>query len=176
MMSDLELAIINAAKENFPENHINTCFYHLLQTLYRKIQKLGLQVAFNDPESTEVNDFVLLTGVLALVPVGEVRRISRRLKASAPANMSDFIKYFEETYVGGKPTSGGKRAVASRYLPEMWNQYMSILIDHSRTNNVSKGWYNKFRLVVGSDHLDIYSIIKDFRKEQNRNCNEYRYK
>ena len=43
---------------------------------------------------------------------------------------------------------------------------MSTLTDHSRTNNLSDGWHNRFRLVVGRDHPDIYSIIKDFWKEQ----------
>ena len=31
---------------------------------------------------------------------------------------------------------------------------------------MSEGWHNSFGLVVGRDHADIYSIIKDFRKEQ----------
>ena len=62
--------------------------------MYRKIQKLGLQVAYNDPENTEVKDFVYLTGALTLVPVGDVRRIFRLLKAAAPANMSDTMIYW----------------------------------------------------------------------------------
>ena len=88
ILSKLELAIIRAAKEIFPEKRINTCFYHLLQSMYRKIHKLGLQDAYVDPENTEVKDFVYLTGALTLVPVGDVRRNSRHLKAAAPANIS----------------------------------------------------------------------------------------
>ena len=64
--------------------------------MYRKIQKLALQVAYNDPENTGVKNFVHLAGALAIYPVGDFRRLFTILKATAPANMSDFMKYFEE--------------------------------------------------------------------------------
>ena len=82
ILSKLELAIIRAAKEIFPEKRINTCFYHLLQSMYRKIHKLGLQDAYVDPENTEVKDFVHLTDELAIVPVCDFRRIFKLLKGT----------------------------------------------------------------------------------------------
>ena len=135
-------------KRIFQKSGIITCFYHLLQAMYRKIQKLALQVAYNDPDNRGVKNFVHLTGALAIFPVGDFRRLFTILKAAAAANMSDFMKYFEETYVSSEPAAERRRAVASQYLPRMWNQYMSTLADHSRANNVSKGWYHRFRLVA----------------------------
>ena len=34
------------------------------------------------------------------------------------------------------------------------------------TNNVSKGWHNRFRIVVAKHHPDLYSALKEFQKEQ----------
>ena len=35
-----------------------------------------------------------------------------------------------------------------------------------KTNNISEGWHNRFRLVVGKHHLDLYSCLTEFQKEQ----------
>jgi len=35
-----------------------------------------------------------------------------------------------------------------------------------KTNNNSEGWHNRFRLVVGKHHPDLYSFITEIQKEQ----------
>ena len=35
-----------------------------------------------------------------------------------------------------------------------------------RTNNSSEGWHNRFRLVVGKHHPDVYSAVTEIQKEQ----------
>ena len=166
VMSDFELAITNTVRDIFPDTRLLLCFYHLSQALYRKIQKLGLQTAYNNRDNTCVKDYTHMTAALAFVPVGDVARCFRLLKAAAPQNMAAFMKYFEENYVTGVAAHGRRRAVPPRYPPELWNQYVSTLTDQSRTNNASEGWHNRFHLLVGRDHPDIFSIIKDFQKEQ----------
>ena len=37
--------------------------------------------------------------------------------------------------------------------------------DH-KTNNASEGWHNKFRIVVGKHHPDLYFCLTEFQKEQ----------
>ena len=36
----------------------------------------------------------------------------------------------------------------------------------ARTNNVSERWHNRFRLIIGKHHPDLYSALKEFQKEQ----------
>lgn len=44
---------------------------------------------------------------------------------------------------------------------------MEFASDHSdKTNNINEGWYNRFRLVIGKHHLDLYSALAEFQKEQ----------
>lgn len=49
---------------------------------------------------------------------------------------------------------------------EFWNQYDSALTKSHRTNNVSEGWHNRFRTVVGRTHPDLYTAIGEIQKEQ----------
>jgi len=48
----------------------------------------------------------------------------------------------------------------------LWNQYAAVLAKSHRTNNVSEGWHNSFRQVVGKGHSDLYSALLEFQKEQ----------
>ena len=60
--SDFEQAIINAIFENFPESDLQLCFFHLKQSLYRHVQSLGLQTAYNDEQDFKVKDFCHIEG------------------------------------------------------------------------------------------------------------------
>ena len=43
VMSDFEIAIINATKTHFGEDVIRLCLFHLCQSVYRHVQSTGLQ-------------------------------------------------------------------------------------------------------------------------------------
>lgn len=72
IMSDFELAILNACQEVFPYVAISACFYHLCESLYPKIQELGLQTAYNDEADRTVKDFTNMIAALAFVPISDV--------------------------------------------------------------------------------------------------------
>ena len=48
IMTEFELEITNAAKTVFPGAPVSGCFFHLSQSVYRRIQKAGLQ--YNDSD------------------------------------------------------------------------------------------------------------------------------
>ncbi|KAJ8686222.1 hypothetical protein QAD02_022016 [Eretmocerus hayati] len=52
ILSDFEMAIINASKSMLPGVPNKCCFFHFGQALYRKIQSLGLQEEYCTREST----------------------------------------------------------------------------------------------------------------------------
>jgi len=54
VMADFEKAIINASLPTFPDVDVFSCFFHLGQSMYRKIQREGLQEAYNDPLDREL--------------------------------------------------------------------------------------------------------------------------
>ncbi|KAK7603420.1 hypothetical protein V9T40_003419 [Parthenolecanium corni] len=48
----------------------------------------------------------------------------------------------------------------------VWNQHAAALANNHKTNNISEGWHNRFFLIVGRYHPDLYSALQEIRKEQ----------
>ena len=97
VLSDFELAIIQAAELLLPTADIKGCYYHYCQCLNRKIQNLGLQVAYR--EDHHLNSFIRKTAALAFVPRRYVRLAWQAVKANMPQLpwVEEFVKYYEET-------------------------------------------------------------------------------
>ena len=151
LLSDFELAILRAAELSFPTTEIKGCYYHYCQCLNRKIQNLGLQVAYREDHS--LNSFVRKTAALAFVPRRYVRLAWQALKANMPQlpRVEEFSRYFEETWL-----------VGSFPLP-LWNVFASGSL---RTNNHVEGWHNRLKKIVGKAHPNVFEIVETFKKEQ----------
>ena len=61
ILTDFELAIIDAASSTYPDSSIKCCFFHLCQSIYRKVQEFGLQVRYNNPKEKVIKTvFIIL--------------------------------------------------------------------------------------------------------------------
>ena len=152
VMSDFELAIIQAAELSFPTTTTKGCYFHFCQCLIRKLQTLGLQVAYR--ENHNVGRFIRQTAALAFVPEQFVRLTWIGIKAAAPHQVhgvDDFSRYFEVTWLAGN------------YCLSLWNVYES---PGERTNNHIEGWHSKLKRVVGKSHPNVFEIVEVFKLEQ----------
>lgn len=97
ILTDFELAEINAAKNLFSSAEIHGCFFHYNQSLFRKLKKLGLQREYGRSKSLE-----LLFVALAFLPAKEVPMAFDKLHKQCPNKLKDFFfRYFDEYYVNG---------------------------------------------------------------------------
>lgn len=103
---------------------------------------------------------------VAFVPIADVSDVFDQLHDELPPELDVIADYFDDTYIKGKPARGRRQAVPPRYPIPTWNLYDATLRGLHRTNNISEGWHNRFRVVVMKDHPDLYSCIKEFQKEQ----------
>ena len=166
IMTDFELAIINAAQEVFPTTSTKCCFFHLGQSLYRRVQSEGLQAQYNDPNDRSLKDAVHMMLSLAFVPTADVPRSFEVLYDDIPDDLVGVATNFDEYYVNGRRGRGRRRAVPPGYSPDLWNCYESTLQNIHRTNNTSEGWHNKFQQVVGKHHPSLYGCLTEILKEQ----------
>lgn len=166
IMSDFELGILNACRDVFPGIPVTCCFFHLAQAVYRHVQGEGLQGRYNDPDDRSIKIYTHMLLALAYVPEPEVVRVYEDLLEDAPAEIKPVYHYFDRTYVRGVPARGRRRAVLPRYAPTTWNQYDAVLANSHKTNNVSEGWHNRFRVMMGKHHPDLYSALAELKKEQ----------
>ena len=134
------------------------------------MQDVGLQTAYNDLADREVKMAIHKMLALAYVPVDDVDEVFEMLNAEVPDEVLPVFEYFNENYIEGRVVRargrGGRRTIPPRYPINIWNQHEAALAGYHKTNNVSEGWHNRFRLVIGKVHPDLYSALKELQKEQ----------
>jgi hypothetical protein len=96
---DFEKAAINAFHELFPDAAVNSCFYHLSQSIYRKVQTSALQERYAWDEAFSLA--VRLLTALAFVPPEHVVDAFERVQENLPAETEPISDYFEDTYIVG---------------------------------------------------------------------------
>ncbi|KAL7288255.1 hypothetical protein TKK_0017595 [Trichogramma kaykai] len=104
-MTDFEKSIINACMEIHPNVSVSCCFFHLGQSIYKKIQEKGLAKTYCESENDYVGTWMHMFLTLAFVPVADVRRvytlIVNDIKKDIYKTILPVIKYFRATYVLG---------------------------------------------------------------------------
>ena len=97
---DFELAVIKAIKAVFGDHvHIQGCFYHLTQNIWRKIQELGLAPFYRSDSSIKL--FCGMIDALAFLPCEQVTDGMEYLHSECPSELVDLLGYFDTTYVSG---------------------------------------------------------------------------
>jgi hypothetical protein len=131
VVCDFEQSIILAIETEFPRAKVSGCYFHFCQSLYRKINSLGLGLAYRqDPQLGEAIRKCFALGYLPLAVVRQTFqqfRASRRIRhlINQYPNLDDFMEYVNATYFTGP------------YPPLMWNVYTRD--SSNRTNNHVEG-------------------------------------
>lgn len=87
--------------------------------------------------------------------------------------LNQCISSFGETYVLERPIIARGRGRLRRnqlrhpprFAPTEWSIYHFQAYNLPRTNNTLEAWHRQFKTVVGRYHLGMYSVIKEFIKE-----------
>ena len=177
---DFDKAVEQAMHAVFGEQlQVRYCFYHLTQSTWRKIQRLGLT------EEYQTNDeFRLFCGKLdglALLPLDQVNEGMQHVRNTMPDNAEQLVEYFDRTYVSGQfrqravpqQNMNDIAPIRVRHIPPLfkpadWNMHEVTLAGEPRTNNISEGWNNKFSSLVGHQHPTIWKMIECLQAEHAR--------
>jgi transposase-like protein len=87
IMTDFELASVQALRESFPDARITGCFFHLGQSLWRHVQNSGLRQSYIADEEVRIK-------IKSLVAAFE------ELVETFPDNLTPISNYFEDVYIG----------------------------------------------------------------------------
>ena len=164
IMSDFEIAIINACREVFPAVPISGCYFHLGQIIYRRVQSAGLQEKYRDKEDRSIKRYTHM--LLAFVPEADVASAFATLRRECPQELRPVYDDFKEDYISGRRSRVHRQGTAPRYPTSLWNQYETAINKSHRTNNISEGWHCRFAVVIGKQHPDLYTLLQEFQKEQ----------
>ena len=151
---DFEQAAINLVNLFWPITQVKACFFHLSQSVYRKLQSLGLQSEYhNDP------DFELTMRMLpaiAFVPPELVGWSFQQLTIAFPENAYPLCKYFEENYIGLLNVNGERNTTLDPSIC-LWNNFNLVPQGMSRTTNLVESWHRGFQSTCGYD-LEIHKL------------------
>ncbi|CAF1083575.1 unnamed protein product [Brachionus calyciflorus] len=152
IMSDYELAIMNACKSEFPDAEIKGCYFHMIQCLWKNIQLKGL---VNEYKVENNNIWFEELKTLAFVPPTYVPTAYNYLLTVVPQTLknnskfSKFLNYFYETWMHGD------------FEINLWNQFHN---NGPRTNNHLEGFHRKIDIDLIASHPNLYYFIDYIKK------------
>lgn len=159
LLLDFERACMNAARSSFPEAEVKGCYFHLCQSLIRKIHAVGLKSDFE----SNINTKLMLKSLAALsfVPLEDVRTTFDSLAATFPdeEKFNDVLTYFFSTYIEG---AAGRSA---QFSPATWNHYNAALDQSPRTTNCCEGFHNALNSLFHCSHPSIWMLFEGLRKD-----------
>lgn len=90
IITDYEMAAINAVEVVFPESQAQGCFFHLCQNFYKRIQSYGLVSLYL--KNREIYMAFKKTEALAFLPPNTVPAAFIKLRQTAPEEMDKFFQ------------------------------------------------------------------------------------
>ena len=137
IITDFELASINASRYVFPNVENKGCFFHLCQSGWRKIQSCGLATRYGDDEQFSLMLRHLFA--LAFLPSDEIPGAFDILKPEMPPEANELVQWFEDNYVHGRIRRRLRNESVIRvtllFPPQLWSVYDSNEMEIPRTQN-----------------------------------------
>lgn len=145
---DFETATIQAIKDVFPNTQISGCNYHFNQSLWRKVQDIGLVEEYRDNEEIRLN--IRMCSALSLIPLQNIDEGWLIIMENSPNNekLKIFHDYFVEQWLDN-----------ATITKDIWNCYLR----RHRTNNVVEGWNSRLNKEINRPRptfIVLYKCLK----------------
>ena len=155
IITDFEIAAIQAVGDVFPNASRTGCFFHLTKSI-RHIQGAGLHEQYENDANFALE--CRMISALAFVPPADVVGAFETLSNELPDVLNPILDYFEDNYIGRPDRRGARRAAIFPIL--LWNQYDRVIHSHNRTTNSVEAWHRKIQCLLGMVHPTIFKFIK----------------
>jgi hypothetical protein len=170
ILTDFERAAMNAFGAVYPDASISGCYFHWCQSGIRKVNEVGMKVAYETNE--ELQTYVRCLPALAFVPVQDVEEAFEILSETAPnvENVDEVTTYFEHTYIRGRRQRGRNAYGAPTFAIELWNQHAAGADGIARTTNAVEGWHHGLQVLFQCHHPTLWSftngLLLDMQKHK----------
>ena len=165
IMNDFETASINVAAANFPGIEMKSCFYHLSENFWKRIQQAGLLERCTNEE--DFANALRMIPALAFVPpenvVAYFEELADHLRNAFYEDCDDLLDYFENNYIGQFRRNAPRRAPL--FPINLWNMFHRTFDELPRTTNCIEGWHRSFQATVAACNPKfwVFGIIKKRR-------------
>jgi hypothetical protein len=164
-MMDFELAEASAFASIFPACSVLKCWFHLRQSIQRKVQELGLVSLVGRDEEAAM--LVKQLACFSFLPPGDVEERWDEWVTSlgevGDGPLQPLFDYFQKNYVLGA-MSGLRRRRPPLFPPPSWNHYLTACNGGFKTNNAAEAWNKAFTGML-SKHKSTWELLDCLQKE-----------
>ena len=117
ILLNFESAAMNAFTAAYPNARILGCYFHLTQSILRKVNEIGMKSDYKSDENLRIA--VRSLPALAMVPSTDVAEAFWMLADLMPEHekMPELQAYFEHTYIRGRRRPGRNECYRSALYP-----------------------------------------------------------
>lgn len=169
VLVDFERAAMNAFRHNFEQCSVTGCYFHLCQSVLRKVNELGLKTVYETDEELRIK--VRCLPALAFVPIDYVSEAFDMLSETMPhvENLDVLVTFFEHTYVRGRRLRGRGDNYSPALFPiDVWNQFDAGAEGIARTTNLVEGWHYGIQSLFQCSHPTMWMFFGGVQKEIQR--------
>lgn len=170
ILLDFEKAAINAFAASFPNTSVSGCYFHLCQSILRKVNELGMKVAYETDDV--LRSFIRCIPALAFVPPGDVADAFDILAEAKPEDehgherLDELLSYSELTWIRGRRLRGRGETYAPAVFPiPLWNKHEAGLDGVARTTNVVEGWHYGLQALFQCHHPTMWSFLTGIQQD-----------
>lgn len=155
ILVDFELSVINALRELVPEIPVKCCRFHLGQSIYRKIQSLGLSTMYQDSTDDVSKWLHPWFGLSFLHPTQVEESFAFDLMADIPSDekCEQFADFMLKTYI----------AASATFPPRLWADVPSTM---KRTTNGAESFHAHLNVQFSSKHPNIFIFLEALQQSQ----------
>jgi len=142
--------MISALQQTLPHANIMGCYFHFTQSLWRKVQSMGLVRSYR--ESSELRLTIRRCAALAFMKPEDMDEGWLYIHENAPGNpnLTQFLDYFVDQWMENPVLP-----------PNIWSCYGR----RHRTTNSVEGWHHKLNSRLGRSHPKIREVINCLKTE-----------
>ena len=166
ILLDFEASAVGAFRDAYPNAQISGCYFHLCQSILRKVNEVGLKSDYETDH--EIRGFIRCLAALSHVPVDDVVHAFEVLVQDMPSNenVNDVVTYFELTYIRGRRRPGrGENYSAAVFPLPLWNQFESAGEGIARTTNSVEGWHHSLQAIFMCQHPTMWTFLSGIHRE-----------
>ena len=168
ILLDFEQAPMNAFQKFFISAQMSGCYFHLCQSLNRRINELCLiKVYENKPElalalrclpALAFEDKGKVKGSFSLV-IDDITEVcdSQDVDMAEIEKIDELCCYFQKTYI-----EGPRRPL---FPPNIWNQREAAFEGIARTTNSVEGWHFGLQAYFTGAHSTIWQLLAALKKD-----------
>lgn len=159
VLVDFEKACMNAVRIAFPNAEVKGCYFHLCQSLVRKVNSVELKAEFQS--DIEMRLKLKSLAALTFVPVDDVRNVFAQLAATFPnaESYNEILTYFFSTYIEG---AAGRDP---QFPIRLWNHHDAAFQQCPKTKNCCERFHNALNSLFHCSHPSIWFLFDGLQRD-----------